>query len=213
MAFCLRCGSDSLLAICPVAYLSHGLRDQYLAIAENGSQPIFGVGCIPVGARRAPEALAKMEGQASALGRLVVAFDRILEHVAILAVDGYIRALESKLLRVAIQLLEKRAAHAEGDVVGGPAGTVHRGESVLDRPVVNAVALNHANFGVQHAITFAVGLMAELLSQNFENLQHYGTGISGIGTNHERPRTPQHFLFQQLPPELFTRLVDVVGVA
>src|SRR5262249_39979166 len=144
---------------------------------------------------------------------VVVSFARSIELVAIFAVDGYIRALESKLLRVAIQLLEKRAAHAEGDVVGRPAGTVHRGESVLDRPVVNAVALNHANFGVQHAITFAVGLMAELLSQNFENLQHYGTGISGIGTNHERPRTPQHFLFQQLPPELFTRLVDVVGVA
>src|SRR5262245_33499322 len=134
MAFCLRRGTDSLLAICPVAYLSHGLRNQYLAIAENGSQPIFAVGRVPAGARRAPDAIAKMEGQASALGCLVVAFDGILEHVAILAVDGYIRALESKLLRVAVQLLEKRAAHTEGDVVSRPAGTVHRRESVLDRP-------------------------------------------------------------------------------
>src|SRR5215469_11119445 len=209
----LRGRTDSLLAICPVAYLSHGLRNKYLALAENRSQPIFWVGCVPAGARRTPDAIAKMEGQASALGRLVVAFDGIFEHVAILALDGYVRALESKLLGVAIQLLEKRAAHAEGDVVGRPAGTVHRGESVLDRPVVNAIALNHANFRVQHAITLAVGLMAKLLSQNFENLQHYGTRIAGIGTNHERPRTPQHFLFQQLAPELFTRLVNVVGVA
>src|SRR5262249_10914006 len=114
----LRRGADPLLAICPVAHLRHGLRNQYLAIAENGSQPIFVVSCVPGGARRAPGAITKMESQASALGRLVVAFDGILEHVAILAVDGYIRALESKLLRVAIQLLEKRAAHAEGDVVG-----------------------------------------------------------------------------------------------
>ena len=96
--------------------------------------------------------------RAPPLGRLARVRDRVLEHVPVLAADSDGGAFERALLRVPIQLLEQAAAAPKGDVVEGPSVGFERGADRAQRLVVDAVAPNQADVGVQDLVALFVHL-------------------------------------------------------
>src|SRR5215469_9286517 len=85
-------------------------------------------------------------------------------------------------------------------------------EHVLDCKHVHAIALNDSNAGRQHAVSFRVRFIAELLAKNLKHLRQYCNGITRIRADHQSAVAMNNIRLEQFAPQLLTSVVDVVAV-
>ena len=147
----------------------------------------------------------------------LLAFDRIGFGIFVdvvpfaAAVDG--GTFQSKFQRVAIHLLEQRAAHAVAPDILGPAFASELRGNVLNGVEIHAVALNETDVGNGGLPAFFVYFVAEDFRDDFEKLFEHGDGIAGVRANYQRAFTLKDFVAERAAPEIAHGVVDVVRVA
>src|SRR5260370_1400239 len=127
------------------------------------------------------------------------------------AIDG--GTFQREFQRVAVDLLQQRAAHAVAPNILRPAFAGELRGNVLNGVEVDAVALDetHARDGGFPA--FAVYFVAEFLADNFEEFFEDGDRFAVIRANHQRAFSLKNFAAQRAAPDIAHRLEDVVGIA
>mmetsp|Transcript_10790 Transcript_10790/g.33523 ORF Transcript_10790/g.33523 Transcript_10790/m.33523 type:complete len:235 (+) Transcript_10790:1759-2463(+) len=99
--------------------------DQEAAVPEDLHELVQGGVALALG-DRGPGAVLQLERQPTLLGLLARVRDGVLDDIDTFPVDQGVGALEGALVGVAVQLLQQRAAAAEGQVVRGVALVLHR---------------------------------------------------------------------------------------
>src|SRR5262249_40603510 len=127
--------------------------------------------------------------------------DGILEHGTPLPVDSRRRALHRELLCVAVHLLQQRAAHAEGDVLGRKSGAFETLEDLPDARLIDAVPLDQPDV-VQYLETPLIQLAAEGAVGELRALLHDLCRVSGIRSNDQGGAGVDHLLLETAAPDL-----------
>ena len=125
---------------------------------------------------------------------------RLLIYVVPFSIDVDRGAFQRETQRVAIDLLEERAAHAEAPVVHGPALASKLGNHILDGVVIHTVALDEADLRRDHLPAFAVDFVPEPLGGNIEDFFEDSNSVAAVRANHQRAFTMQHFVAQLAAP-------------
>src|SRR5204862_3234792 len=128
-----------------------------------------------------------------------------------IAVDG--GTFQCELQRVAVDLLQQRAAHAVAPDILRPAFAGELRGDVLDGVVVDAIALDEAHARNSRLPAFAVYFVAEFLADNFEEFLEDADSVAGIRANHEHALALKNFIAQRSAPEIAHGIVDIVGIA
>ena len=148
---------------------------------------------------------------ASALALLALVGDRVLPDVDPAAVDARGRALQREFLGVAVELLQQRAAHAEGDVVGGVAGAGHAFEDRTDAGLFSSFSLSPSSF-FHHLFSLSFSFLAERLFHQLHALVDHFYLVSLVVSYASRLAGGDHFVLQRLAPLLADGVEDVVAV-
>src|SRR5258706_5486183 len=127
------------------------------------------------------------------------------------AVDG--GTFQREFERVAVDLLQQRAAHAVTPHVLRPAFAGELRGNVLNRVEIDAVALDEPHAGNGRLPAFAVYFVAEFLADNFEEFFKDGDGFAGVRANHQGACALKDFVAQRTAPEIADGVVDVIGIA
>src|SRR5260370_2784751 len=157
-------------------------------------------------------AVLKEVKAASLAGFAGIGFGMLVSVVPLaVAVDS--GTFQREFERVAVDLLQQRAAHAVAPDILRPAFARELRGDVLDGVEVDAVALDEAHAWNGGLPAFAVNFVAEFLADNFEKFLEDGDRFAGIRTNHQRAFSLQHFFAQHAAPQIAHRVVNIVGIA
>ena len=125
------------------------LVTQDFAVAKDDFEQVAGHLAV-TGAVYGVESARRADERELAAFRLFVRIgDGVFEDVAQFAVDGRRRALEGELLRVAVDLLQQCAAHAEDEIGSGPPIGEYVVKDAFDGFEADAVAPQEPNLGMQ----------------------------------------------------------------
>src|SRR6266849_7849538 len=122
---------------------------------------------------------------ASAAGFRRIGFGIFVNIVPLaVAIDG--GTLQGEFQRVAVDLLQQRAAHAVAPDILRPASAGQLRGNILNGVEIYAVALDETHAGNRGLPAFAIYFIAEFFADNFEEFFEDSNGFAGIGTNHQR---------------------------
>src|SRR5712692_4467511 len=160
------------------------------------------------------EILAVLEEvEAASLAGLAGIGFRIFVNVVPLAVAVDGGTLQRKLQRVAVDLLQQRAAHAIAPDILRPSFASELRGDVLNGVEVHAIALDKAHARNGGLPAFSVYFVAEFLADNFKKLFEDRDSFAGIRTNYPRARTLKDFFAQRAAPDIAHGIVDIVRIA
>src|SRR5713226_7324752 len=196
------------------ANFGESLVAQDFAVFENCFESVIGREGRAFNNFDSGEILAVLEEvEAASLAGLAGIGFRIFVNVVPLAVAVDGGTLQRKLQRVAVDLLQQRAAHAIAPDILRPSFASELRGDVLNGVEVHAIALDKAHARNGGLPAFSVYFVAEFLADNFKKLFEDRDSFAGVGTNYQRARTLKDFFAQRAAPEISHRVVDVVGVA
>src|SRR5258707_966194 len=115
-------------------------------------------------------------------------------------IDADRGAFQREAQRVAIDLLQERAAHSEAPVVHGPASAGQLENHILNGVVVHAIALDEADLRRDPLPALSVDFVAEFFGGDVENSFEDSNRIAAVGTNDERAFALHHLVAQSAAP-------------
>src|SRR5579862_727817 len=114
----LAAGRSACRHLRPPANVLQSLLPPHFAVEKHRLQQPSGHALFSLDGNRLEVVVAAHQRQAPALLSLAAVGHRLLVDFVALAGNGHLGTFEGELLGIAIELLQQRSSHAEGDVVG-----------------------------------------------------------------------------------------------